>query len=140
VLNLAFKQLRLVEVPIRVRGRREFGESRVARSLLRYAWRTLQIIFRSYRDYHPLRFFGGIALALLLPATLLGGFLLVHWLATGQLSPHKWAGFAAAGLAVVAVLALHMGVIGDMLNRHRVYLEELLYRQRSGAGRDADPE
>ena len=64
LLNLAFKQLRIVEVPLRVRGEREHGESRVAASLWRYGLRTAQIIFRSYRDYRPMRFFGGIALAL----------------------------------------------------------------------------
>jgi glycosyltransferase involved in cell wall biosynthesis len=77
-LNLAFKQLRIAEVPIRVRGEREFGESRVAGNLWRYALRSAQIIFRCYRDYHPLRFFGGIALCLCVPAVGLGGFLLLH--------------------------------------------------------------
>jgi len=131
VLNLAFKGLRIVEVPIRVRGEREFGGSRVAGNLWRYAWHTVRIIFRSYRDYHPLRFFGGISLALLLPAALLVSFLGFHYLVTGAFSPHKWAGFTALGLAVIALLILHVGVIGDMLSRHRIYLEEILYRQRS---------
>jgi glycosyltransferase involved in cell wall biosynthesis len=140
ILNLAFKQLAIVEVPIRVRGEREHGRSRVAYSVVRYGARTLQIAFRCYRDYHPLRFFGGIALACLVPAGLLGAFLLRHWLATGQLSPHKWAGFAAAALAALAAAALHLGVIGDMLNRHRVYLEEILFRQRSEAGRAPERE
>ena len=140
ILNLAFKQLRIVEVPIRVRGVRAHGESRVAGSLWRYGLRTLQIIFRCYRDYHPLRFFGGVAVALLLPASLLAGFLLLHWLTTGQLSPHKWAGFAAGGLVALSAAMLQLGIVGDMLNRHRVYLEELLYRQRSEAGRGAERE
>ena len=132
-LNLAFKSLRIVEVPIRVRGEREFGESRVAGSLWRYGLRTAQIIFRCYRDYHPLRFFGGAALLLVLVALGLGGFLLAHYLDSGAFTPHKWAGVAALGLLVLALLVLQVGVIGDMLNRHRVYLEEVLYRQRSGA-------
>ena len=140
ILNLAFKQLRIVEVPIRVRGVRPHGESRVASSLWRYGLRTLQIIFRCYRDYHPLRFFGGMALALLLPAALLASFLLWHWFDTGQLSPHKWAGFAAAALVALAAAMVQLGIVGDMLNRHRIYLEELLYRQRSEAGRGAEPE
>ena len=72
-LNLAFKQMRIVEVPIKVRGEREYGRSRVAGSLWRYALRTAQIIFRCYRDYHPLRFFGGAALLLMLPAFGFGG-------------------------------------------------------------------
>ena len=140
ILNLAFKQLRIVEVPIRVRGVRVHGESRVAASVWRYGLRTLQIVFRCYRDYHPLRFFGGMAVALLVPAGLLGSFLLWHWLTTGQLSPHKWAGFAAAGLVALAAAMVQLGVVGDMLNRHRIYLEELLYRQRSEAGRGAERE
>ena len=69
--------------------------------------------------------------ALLSCAVGLSGFLLWHSLESGSISPHKWAGFSALGLAGLAVLMLHMGVIGDMLPRHRVYLEELLSRQRS---------
>jgi glycosyltransferase involved in cell wall biosynthesis len=129
-LNLAFKDLRIVEVPIRVRGEREFGESRVANNLWRYAARTTLIIFRSYRDYHPMRLFGGAAAALAIPGVGLGGFLVFHYLTTGMFSPHKWAGFVAAVLLSLALLLLQMGLIGDMLNRHRVYLEELLFRLR----------
>jgi glycosyltransferase involved in cell wall biosynthesis len=132
-LNLSFKHLRIAEVPIRVRGEREFGESRVAGNLWRYAARTAQIIFRCYRDYHPLRFFGGLSVALAVPGLGLGGFLAVHYLATGSFTPHKWAGFTAAVLLGLSLLALHMGIVGDMLTRHRVYLEELLYRDRSRA-------
>jgi hypothetical protein len=121
-------------VPIVVRGKRAHGRSRVANNLWRYAAQSVQIILRCYRDYHPLRFFGGIALALMLPAAGLGVFLLVHYLRSGAFSPYKWAGFAAAALAVLAVLMLHLGLIGDMMNRHRIYLEELLYRERVGAG------
>ena len=135
-LNLAFKQMRIVEVPIRVRGEREWGHSRVANNLWRYAFRSAQIIFRCYRDYHPLRFFGGIAIALMLPAVAFGGFLLQHFLRTGDFSPYKWTGFAATALLALAVVMVHMGVIGDMLNRHRIYLEEVLYRERARTGRD----
>jgi glycosyltransferase involved in cell wall biosynthesis len=133
-LNLTFKDLRIVEVPIRVSGEREFGESRVANNLWRYAARAALIIFRSYRDYHPMRLFGGAAAALAIPGVGLGGFLLFHYLSTGAFSPHKWAGFTAAVLLGLALLLLQMGVIGDMLNRHRVYLEELLFRLREQGG------
>jgi glycosyltransferase involved in cell wall biosynthesis len=129
-LNLAFKQLSIVEVPLAVRGEREHGESRVANNLWRYALNTSGIIFRSYRDYKPMLFFGAIAALAFLLATGLGGFLLIHYLATGSFSPHKWAGFGSASVAIFGLLLLFMGVLGDMLNRHRVYLEELLYRQR----------
>ena len=86
-LNLAFREVRIIEVPIRVRGVREFGQSRVAGSLPRYALRTATIIIRSYRDYWPLQFFGVIALALLAARDGFGGFFLFHYLRTRSVPP-----------------------------------------------------
>ena len=67
-LNLGFKRMRMVEVPVRVVGQRPVGESRVASNLWRYGFRTLTIIFRCYRDYRPMRFFGALAMGLMIPA------------------------------------------------------------------------
>jgi hypothetical protein len=92
--------------------------------------KTSGIIFRCYRDYHPLRFFGAIALVMMTAAFALGGFLMLHYLSNGSFTPHKWAGFTSGALLILALLVLLMGIIGDMLNRHRIYLEELLYHRR----------
>ena len=132
-LNLAFKGMRIVEVPIKVRGEREFGTSRVVGSLWGYAFRALRIIVGAYRDHHPIRFFGGIAALFLFLACSLGFFFLAHYLHTGAFTPHKWAGVTSAVLVLFSILVLHIGMIADMLNRHRVYLEELLlYTRLSG--------
>jgi len=130
ILNLSVKGLRIAEIPVRVRGEREFGESRVASNLWRYALFTSGIIFRTYRDYYPMRFFGVLSLAILVPALLLELFFAGHYLVTGAFSPHKWAGFVGAGLAVLGLVIFMMGMLADQLNRHRIYLEELLYRAR----------
>jgi glycosyltransferase involved in cell wall biosynthesis len=129
-LNLAFKQLRIAEVPVVVRGEREFGRSRVAGNLWRYGLNTSGIIFRCYRDYRPMLFFGSIALVLAAVGFGLVAFLGLHYWNSGGFSPHKWAGFSGAGALVLALLVFFAGLIGDMLNRHRIYLEELLYRVR----------
>jgi glycosyltransferase involved in cell wall biosynthesis len=129
-LNLCFKGLGIVEVPVAVRGVREHGESRVANNLWRYATRTSAIIFRAYRDYNPMRFFGWLALLLLTPAVLLEAFFVGHYLVVGSFSPHKWAGFAGAALLLLSLLMFSLGMIGDLLNRHRIYLEEVLFEQR----------
>lgn len=131
MLNLAFKEIRIAEVPVRVRGEREHGKSRLANNLWRYAFRTSRIIVRTFRDYMPLRFFGSIASVLFLAAGGLGLFFLARYFRTGSFSPHLWAGFTSAALAGLGFLMFHMGMIGDMLNRHRIYLEEILFRQRS---------
>jgi hypothetical protein len=75
-------------------------------------------------------FFGSIALVLAAAGVGRLAFLGVHYLNTGVFSPHKWAGFSGAASLVLASLVFFIGMIGDMLNRHRIYLEELLYRER----------
>lgn len=135
-LNLAFKHLRIVEIPIPVRGERKYGKSRVANSILQYAVQSSKIILRAYRDYRPMHLFGGIALLLLIPAALFGGFLMIHYLMTGNFTPYKWTGFTAGTLGVLGLVMLHMGMLGDMLNRHRLYLEELLAETRRASGKN----
>ncbi len=130
-LNLAYKHIRMVEVSIRVRGERQYGKSRVASNLPRYAFNTLYIIFRCYRDYKPMRFFGRIAAAMMIVGGGFELFLLIHYLRTGVFSPQKWAGFVGMGLALLGLILLLLGIIGDMLDRHRIYLEEVLYHVRS---------
>jgi glycosyltransferase involved in cell wall biosynthesis len=130
LLNLAFKHLRIMEVPIRVRGTREFGESRVAANVLSYGIRSVAIILRCYRDYKPMALFGSLAAIFGGIGLLLGLFLSVHYLTTGGFSPHKWAGFSSAALLAVAIQLFLFGVMGGMLSRHRIYLEELLYESR----------
>ncbi|MHC4294859.1 MAG: hypothetical protein ACYSTL_04675 [Planctomycetota bacterium] len=130
-LNLAYKHLRMVEVPIRVQGRRTHGKSRIAGNLFRYGINTLYIIFRCYRDYKPMRFFGRIAALLIVLGVLFEGFLGIHYIRTGVFSPHKWAGFVGLGLGLLGLIFLLIGIVGDMLDRHRIYLEEILYHVRS---------
>jgi glycosyltransferase involved in cell wall biosynthesis len=135
-LNLAFKRLRIAEIPIRVRGQREFGKSRVASNLFKYAINTSRIIFRAYRDYKPMRFFGKIALWLIVLAAVFEVIFFGHYFYTGRFRGYLWAGLSGAGFLGLGLVSLHMGLIGDMLNRHRVYLEELLFLQRSEMSHD----
>lgn len=141
-LDLTYKGLSILEVPVHVRGTREHGESRVASSLFRYAVATSKIIFRSFCDYRPILVFGTIALALLTLALVLGVFLLTHWLQTGQFTPHKWAGFTAGYLGAMGFLVGVSGLIADMLGRIRMNQERILYqmRKRMFDNQDAQPD
>ena len=135
-LCLAFRNLAIKEVPVEVRGTREFGESRVASNLLRYAMQTSKIIFRCYRDYRPMRFFGTIATALICIGVVFWGFLGGHYLLAHRFSPHIWSGFVGAVLVGFGLLALITGLLADMLDRIRMGTEELLREQRMKAGRE----
>ena len=79
-IDLFSKGLRMAEVPLKVRGVREHGKSRVASSIFKYATNSLPIIFRAMRDIQPLKFFGGIAALLFVPGFLIGAFVTAWYL------------------------------------------------------------
>ena len=126
-LDLSFKGVQIQEVPVQVRGTREFGRSRVASNIFKYAFQTSKIIFRSYRDYRPLRLFGGVALFLFIVSAALGLFLLTHYLLNGRFSPHIWAGMTSGALLGLSALAAITGLVADMLARIRINQERMLY-------------
>jgi len=131
ILAFSFMGLVIQEVPVKVAGQREFGKSRIANSILNYALQASSIIFRCYRDYHPLQFFSTISALLGAGGALLGGGLMVRYFATGMFTPYKWVGFASAFLLTFALVTLLFGLLADMLRRHRLYLEELIEQKRA---------
>lgn len=126
-LDLSFKGVQIREVPVRIRGTREFGKSRVASNLFAYAFQTGKIIFRSYRDYQPMRLFGGFALALLVASAILGVFFFGHYFLNGRFTPHIWAGMTSGALLGLSALMFITGLIADMLARIRINQERMLY-------------
>ena len=132
-LDLIFKGLTILEVPVRVRGVREFGTSRVASSIPRYAARSLKIMLQAFISYRPFRLFFAIALVCFLIGFGFLGFLGLHYLETGAFSPHIWAGFVGGSMSFVGFSTLITGLIGDMLVRIRMNQENIIYHlKRSG--------
>lgn len=126
-LDLIFKDLRVIEEPVRVRGTREFGKSRVASNVLRYALRSTKIMMRAFISYRPFAFFAALAALFFTAGFALLGFLMVHYLRTGAFSPHIWAGFVGGSLSFVGLLTLVIALVGDMLVRMRMNQEKMLY-------------
>ncbi|MCF8104531.1 MAG: glycosyltransferase family 2 protein [Desulfohalobiaceae bacterium] len=129
-LDLAFKDLRIMEIPIKVKGEREHGKSRVARNIWIYAVNSAKIIFRSFRDYKPLRFFGILSCAMIILSLGLGIFFFSHYLQTGRFSGHLWAGFSSAFLFILGFLFFVTGLLADMFDRIRLNQEKLLYIEK----------
>src|SRR2546423_1601436 len=145
-IDLFSKGLRIVEVPLKVRGVREHGKSRVASNLWKYATNSLPIILRAMRDIQPLKFFGGISAILLLLGMLFGGFVTI-WYAVGEkvktfqngraiysvvhhTSPFTSLITVSGVLFTLAFLLFALALLADMLGRHRRITEELLYLAR----------
>jgi glycosyltransferase involved in cell wall biosynthesis len=129
-LDLAFKNLIILEVPITVRGERKHGRSRVAHSLWNYAIQSSKIIFRTFRDYKPLKFFICLSLCLFFIAACLGGFFLMYYLNTGKFTGHLWAGFSAGFLLLFSFLLFLTGLLSDIFTRLREGQEKILYIEK----------
>ncbi|MGB7160325.1 MAG: glycosyltransferase family 2 protein [Tepidisphaeraceae bacterium] len=129
-IDLFSKGMRITEVPLHVRGVREHGESRVAHSILKYATNSLPIILRAMRDIQPLKFFGGIAAIFFVFGALIGGFVSVWYLAEGRTTPFTSFIVIAGILITLSFLLGVLALLADMLGRHRLISEELLYLAR----------
>jgi glycosyltransferase involved in cell wall biosynthesis len=133
-LDLAAKRVAIREVALPVRGTREHGTSKVAKSVVRYGARTATIMLRTYRDQRPV----ALCALLALPCFLAGLALLVwsfsHLMAQGTWL--KWAAFAGGGGIALALAILFFGFMADIATRLRLNQEEILYWLR----RQADAE
>src|SRR3954464_4867640 len=83
-IDLFSKGLRMAEVPLKVRGVREHGKSRIASNLFRYATNSAPIMLRAMRDIQPLKFFGGIAMLLFIPGMLISMFVCGWYIVNGK--------------------------------------------------------
>ena len=130
IVYMVSRGIRIQEMPFDVLGEREHGASRVAGNVIYFASHLLHILVRAVRDGRPLKFFGIISLILGIPGTAVLAFLVGWYLTHGTLVPFTQ--LLTLGVAcftfgfVVAVLAL----LADMVSRHRLIHEELLYLAR----------
>lgn len=128
-LDLANKGLVIRTIPVDVKYFPE-RKSRVAGSIMKYMFQTSKIIFRAYRDYNPLKFFGLLGLAPFLIGLGLGIFMIVHYLTTGAFSPYIFVAFSAVYLVTLAILLWVVGILADMFVRIRLNQEQLLYAEK----------
>jgi glycosyltransferase involved in cell wall biosynthesis len=126
-LDLAQKGIRMAEVPLPVRGEREFGKSRVASSITKYAVRAGSIILLALRDSKPLVFFGSIGASVLTLGVVSGLFVFIRWLITLQTSPYSSLLWLGTLLTIVGFLLIVLALVADMLGRLKKNQDEVLY-------------
>jgi glycosyltransferase involved in cell wall biosynthesis len=132
-VDLAAKGVRMTEIPLRVRGVRQFGESRVAGSLWKYAVETLPIILRAMRDTRPLKFFGSLAAAVFLVGLVQLGIVATWWLVSGRTSPWTSLIVTGASCIITGVIVGVMALVADQLGRVRRIQEDVLRHVRARA-------
>jgi len=127
---LAQRNLRIKEVPLKVRGVREKGKSRIASNLFRYAYRTVGIMYSCVRDFSPASVFNAVTSTLMALSAGFAAFFVWHRISSGQFSPHIWAGFLAAFVFGIALVTFWMGQVAEMIARQRSLQERQLYLLR----------
>ncbi len=135
ILDLVYKDLRVEEFPVEVKYFTN-RKSRVAGSILKYAFKTSEIILKTLRDYRPMLFFGGVGGILLFIGLLCELFLGIFFLITGDFTPYKFVGFIGFGLFVFGLLLVIVGLLADMFNRIRLNQERILYELKKGRDKE----
>jgi len=128
-LDLANKGMGIKTMPVDVTYFPD-RKSRVAGSILKYMFQTAKIIFRAYRDYNPLKFFGLLGLIPLIIGLITGVFVLIHYFTTGAFSPYIFVAFGAVYLFTFGILLWVVGILADMFVRIRLNQEQLLYTEK----------
>ena len=128
-LDLVNKNMRAIEVPVRVFSRKS-GKSKVVRNPFSYGLRALKIILQAERDHHPLRFFTAISLCFIIPSITMFSFVFAHWLVSGKTSPFTSLLSISGTLFLVGIIFIVLALIADMQGRQRKIQEEILYLLR----------
>lgn len=126
ILDLATKGMKIINIPVEVTYYKS-RKSRVASNILSYAIKTSMIIFRSFRDYSPLKFFGFIGTGIFLLGLILDAFTLVHYFKSGGFSPYISVIMMGIYLNTLGLGIIVLGVIADMFDRVRRNQENILY-------------
>lgn len=126
-IDLAYKGMSILEVPVSVRGEREHGKSKVASNLFKYGYHTMKIIIMAFRDYKPLRLMSFFSFISILISISMGFFFLQYYIRTGSFRPHTWAAVGSGTMMLLSLFILAVGVIMEMFSRMRLNQEKILY-------------
>ncbi len=112
IIRLIEEGFSVAEVPIHF-AKRKSGSSRLIASPLGYGAKAVAVMLRTYRDYHPVLFFGILGGILIIAGLLLGSFVLIEWITTGLVF-HESTAVLAAVFVMSGFQFLFFGFLADM--------------------------
>ena len=128
ILELAFKGMHIVEVPLPVRGVRAHGKSRIASNVLAYGLRTTRIILGTLLNHRPHFFFGILsAVSLLFGILALVGGSITWFTEETFIKALMLSGGFFLGMSVLLLL---FGLQARVVYRNQFLLENILYELR----------
>lgn len=124
---LAVKKMNIKAIPVEVKYY-EGRKSRVVKSFWQFLFGSALNILRAFRDYAPLKFFGGLGVLAFIPGVGMGGFTLVHWITTGSVRPYATIGFIGLYLFTGALMLWVLALLADMFDRILNNQEKIIER------------
>ncbi|MBI5871579.1 glycosyltransferase [archaeon] len=115
VLHAAKKGYKIAEIPVIARKTRQ---SRLFKSPFEYAVKAWITIFRIYRDYNPLKFFGKVGLLFILIGAIIGLWLVYNFIAFGIVG-HVPATILTVLLILTGIQIIFFGFLADMQNNKK---------------------
>lgn len=112
IIKASRGKFRIKEVPVKFL-RRTSGKSRLLASPFEYAFKAWVNIFRIYRDYEPLKFFGRIGTCFIIPGVFLGLYLVYLFLKEGRIG-HLPSTVLSMLLILIGIQILVFGFLADM--------------------------
>ncbi len=116
IIKAAKQGFKITEIPINSRRTRK---SRLFKSPLQYAIKAWINIFRIYRNYEPLQFFGKIGLAFFCLGAALGAWLVYRFIVLGVVGKLPTTVLSAL-LMLVGVQTILFGFLADMINDRKI--------------------
>lgn len=114
---------RIVEMPVDLGQRPEGSHSKI--KLLRDGWLILSTIFRLFRDYKPLAFFGSVGMAMIAAAFIPGTLVIYEFIETG-LVPRLPSAVLAVGMVLSGMLLIVVGLVLHTIARRFNEIEHQL--------------
>ncbi len=116
----------IASVPIKTNPKTR--ESRLVRSIPSYVKRSASTILRVYTMYQPLKMFLRVALLFFVPAVLLGGRFVYHYIQEPDISRHTQSLILVAILAITSIQFVVFAFLADLIASNRKLLEDGLIR------------
>ena len=113
IIKAAKQGFKITEIPIIARKTRE---SRLFKNPFQYALKAWINIFRIYRDYEPLMFFGRIGFALFLLGVLIGSWLVYRFITLGYIGRTP-STILSLLLILVGLQVVLFGFLADMMRK-----------------------
>jgi len=114
IIRASREGYRIQEVPIFF-AKRKHGDSRLISNSFSYGSNALSIMVKTFREYHPLKFFGVPGVVFILLGLLLGISLVDVFVKTGTFSGHTASVMLTVLLIITGGLLISMGLLADMM-------------------------